>query len=80
MIGFCVGVVSLAIGIDLLSDMADDDDPCDHVYNNIDIPTCRQVSKSRGKSAGSRCYASASARYAACIAGKPIPPLDTWNN
>jgi hypothetical protein len=26
------------------------------------------------------CHASASERYAACLAGRPIPPLNTWNN
>jgi hypothetical protein len=26
----------------------------------------------------SRCYESATARYGACRAGKPLPPLITW--
>jgi hypothetical protein len=34
----------------------------------------------RGASAGAACHASASERYAACLAGRPIPPLNTWNN
>jgi len=38
-IGFCVGVVSLAIGIDLLSDMADDDD----AFCEREIKACRRL-------------------------------------
>ncbi|HSC19360.1 MAG TPA: RHS repeat-associated core domain-containing protein [Rhizomicrobium sp.] len=57
-----------------------DEGQCDHIYYNVDIPTCRQITKDRGKVAGTRCYASASRRYAACLRGEPLPPLDTWNN
>jgi RHS repeat-associated protein len=53
---------------------------CDDIYYNVDIPTCRGVSRTRGAAAGQRCYASAMNRYAACLAGEPMPPLDTWNN
>jgi RHS repeat-associated protein len=53
---------------------------CDHQYYNIDIPVCRAVSRSRGPAAGARCYAAAAQRYAACLRGRPLPPLDTWNN
>ena len=30
---------------------------CDYIYYNIDIPTCRGISRSRGKAAGASCYA-----------------------
>lgn len=56
------------------------EDECDHQYYNVDIPTCRAISKRRGAAAGERCYASAAERYGNCIAGRPMPPLDTWNN
>lgn len=55
---------------------------CERLFK-IDIDTCRQIAKTRGKRAGARCYASANERYAACRRGKPReqwPPLDTWNN
>jgi RHS repeat-associated protein len=57
-----------------------DKEGCDEQYYEIDIPTCRAVSRARGAQAGARCYASAMERYAACLAGRPQPPLDTWNN
>ena len=53
---------------------------CDKQYYEVDIPTCRAISSRRGKAAGVRCYASAAERYAACLSGRPMPPLDTWNN
>lgn len=56
------------------------EDQCDYQYYNVDIPTCRAISRRRGKRAAARCYASAAERYGACIAGRPIPPLDTWSN
>jgi len=40
---------------------------CDDMYE-ADLETCRKL-KSRA------CYAQAAERYAACKAGKPIPPL-----
>jgi len=53
---------------------------CDNMYYNVDIPTCRGIARVRSKQAGQACYASAADRYAACLAGRPIPPLNTWNN
>jgi hypothetical protein len=53
---------------------------CEKQRDEIDIPTCRQISRARGKAAGRRCYASAMERYSACLKGKSLPPLDTWNN
>ena len=55
---------------------------CEQLFK-IDMDTCRQIAKRRGKRAAARCYASANERYAACRRGKPRdqwPPLDTWNN
>lgn len=56
------------------------EEACDKQYYEVDIPTCRAISKSRGKAAGARCYADAADRYAECLKGSPLPPLDTWNN
>lgn len=59
-----------------------DDGECERLLK-IDMDTCRQISKNRGKQAGVRCYKSANERYSACRRGKPEdqwPPLDTWNN
>lgn len=56
---------------------------CDHLYEQVDSPTCRAIERRRGKSAVARCWATASERYAACLRGAPKeqwPPLDTWNN
>ncbi|WP_369944440.1 RHS repeat-associated core domain-containing protein [Xanthomonas medicagonis] len=61
-------------------DNESDDNQCDHQYYNVDTPTCRVISKKRGSTAGARCYASAAERYSACLNGRPMPPLDTWNN
>ena len=47
---------------------------CDDLFWNVDVPTCKAILARRGKRA--------SARYAACLHGRPIselPPLDTWN-
>lgn len=55
---------------------------CDNLYWNIDIPTCRKIQARRGKRAAARCFHSATARYAACLHGRPLdelPPLDTWS-
>lgn len=55
---------------------------CDHLYWNVDIPTCRAIEARRGKRSAARCYHIATARYAACLAGRPLdelPPLDIWN-
>jgi hypothetical protein len=37
--------------------------------------TCNGVTARLGKEAGACCWRSASERYAACIAGRPQPPL-----
>ncbi len=60
-----------------------DETDCYNLHYNIDVPTCKALGNRRGKRAAARCYASANARYSACLAGTPIdklPPLDTWNN
>lgn len=46
----------------------------------IDTSTCNGVTRSRGSVRGAICHASASERYAACLTGKPLPPLAVWNN
>ena len=46
----------------------------------IDTDTCNAITKRRGGAAGAACHASATERYAACLRGKPLPPLNTWNN
>jgi RHS repeat-associated protein len=53
---------------------------CADQYYNVDIPTCRGIGRVRGKQAAAACYASAADRYAACLAGRPLLPLNTWNN
>lgn len=45
-----------------------------------DTKTCNGITRVRGAAAGQRCHASAAQRYAACLRGQPLPPLDTWNN
>ena len=57
----------------------DDDGRCDEMYA-VDTSTCNGISRIRGREAGAACHASASERYGACLAGRPIPPLNTWNN
>jgi uncharacterized protein RhaS with RHS repeats len=52
----------------------------DELYYNVDIPVCKAIARRRGKQAAEKCYASAAQRYGNCIAGRPMPPLDTWNN
>lgn len=51
-----------------------DNDDCDAQYA-ADGRTCNSVTERLGKEAGARCWRSASERYAACIAGRPEPPL-----
>ena len=46
----------------------------------IDTDTCNAITRRRGARAGEACHASATERYAACLRGKPLPPLNTWNN
>lgn len=50
------------------------DDDCDAQYAD-DGRTCNSVTERLGKEAGARCWRSANERYAACIAGRPEPPL-----
>lgn len=60
-----------------------DTENCDsecEALQEADISTCRGIARVRGSRAGAKCYAQASERYAACLAGRPIPPLNTWNN
>jgi uncharacterized protein RhaS with RHS repeats len=56
-----------------------DSDDCDKLYAT-DTSTCNGIARVRGARAGAVCHASASERYAACLAGRQIPPLNTWNN
>jgi RHS repeat-associated protein len=46
----------------------------------IDTDTCNAITRRRGARAGEACHASATERYAACLRGRPLPPLNTWNN
>lgn len=57
----------------------DDEDECENLLAT-DTATCNAITRMRSSVAGARCHASASQRYAACLRGDPIPPLDTWNN
>ena len=78
-IGLCiVGAVILYCGADE-QNCGPDDDRCEELHR-IDTNTCNGITRFRGKRAGAVCHASASERYAACRADKPIPPLNTWNN
>jgi RHS repeat-associated protein len=50
-----------------------------------DTATCRAVATQerrgqRSRGAAARCYESAHQRYANCLTGLPLGPLDTWNN
>jgi RHS repeat-associated protein len=77
-----------AIGLtDLINELTSEEDEedhnekrCDHLYYKVDTPTCNAIAKRRGATAGARCHASASQRYAACLKGQRLPPLDTWGN
>lgn len=51
---------------------------CEAPYAS-DTNTCNGIGRRRGAAAAQRCHASASDRYAACISGKPLPPLNTYN-
>jgi RHS repeat-associated protein len=90
-VGAVVGAAVVAIVIAIVVDppkhtcLDDGDDPdppdppdCEALYAT-DSSTCRAISRLRGAYAGQRCWASAGERYGACIARRPIPPLDTWN-
>lgn len=74
------GVAAILGLAPILSGDTPNDQDCDNLLHNVDIPTCRAVTKRRGAAAGQRSYASAMARYAACRRGDPLPPLDTWDN
>ena len=52
---------------------------CDELLR-IDTDTCNAITRRRGAAAGAACHASASQRYAACLRGNLLPPLNTWNN
>jgi RHS repeat-associated protein len=58
----------------------DKDTQCNRQLYEVDYPTCDAIARVRGAAAYSRCIASAHQRYAACLRGQPLPPLDTWNN
>jgi len=58
---------------------SDDKQHCEELLQ-IDTDTCNAITKRRGRSAGESCHSSATQRYAACLRGKPLPPLNTWNN
>ena len=60
-------------------DCPPDDEECEKLYR-VDTETCNAITKRRGSIAGEACHRSATERYAACLRGKPIPPLNTWNN
>lgn len=63
------------------SEETSDEEQCEHLYWNVDVPTCNQITLSRGREAGGRCHHSAAMRFASCLNGTPIdalPPLDTW--
>ena len=52
---------------------------CNEILD-IDTNTCKGITRKRGKVAGTKCHQSAMERYAACLTGKPLPPLNAWNN
>jgi len=56
-----------------------EEDNCEKLLR-VDTDTCNGVTRSRGGEVGAKCHASATERYAACLRGKPIPPLNTYNN
>jgi RHS repeat-associated protein len=75
----------ITVGAGVIAQMARSDDrdrkaECDHMYYEVDTPTCNAVTRRRGRAAGRRCHDSAAARYSACLRGDQIPPLNVWNN
>lgn len=84
--GVAVGVFGAAVG-STIEDRCTGDatgpplppDPCEQQYAN-DVSVCQAIRRRRGPQAAQRCYSSAAERYSACLAGRPLPPLDTWNN
>ena len=65
--------------VDMCMKSESNDDHCESL-NKIDTKTCNAISRRRGAPAGAACHASASERYAACLRGHSLPPLNTWNN
>jgi RHS repeat-associated protein len=59
--------------------VAPNDNDCDEQFA-IDTATCDGIFRRRGAAAARRCSKSAAERYGNCLAGRPIGPLDTWNN
>ena len=73
----------LGLTLPLKGDTHDNDESCNKLHYDVDIPTCNGIRKNRGKEAGARCFKTANERYAACLKGVPtdqLPPLDIWNN
>jgi RHS repeat-associated protein len=68
-----------AIGNAFCPDDEEDEERCEQLLAT-DTATCNGIARVRGAQAGARCHASATQRYAACLRGQPLPPLDTWNN
>ena len=65
--------------VQAIHDACTNDNHCE-ALQRIDTDTCNAITKRRGARAGAACHASASERYAACLRGRPLPPLNTWNN
>ena len=61
------------------TDEDEEEGECEQLLK-IDTDTCNAITRSRGPAAGAVCHASASQRYASCLRGQPLPPLNTWNN
>jgi RHS repeat-associated protein len=61
-----------------MCDRSDERD-CEEQFE-IDTATCDGIFRRRGAAAARRCTKSAAERYGNCLAGRPIGPLDTWNN
>jgi len=79
--GIAIGITSYVLWSSDNNDCEEDslEEICKNQYD-IDINTCRNVTKRPGKSAGYICYSTAAERFAACLSGRPFPPLDVWNN
>lgn len=82
--GALEGAAILGVGGAIIGSAIEDackpkDDHCEKLYKT-DTDTCNGITRVRGNVAGARCHASASQRFAACLRGQPLPPLDTWNN
>lgn len=66
-------------GMALCPDEKEDKEKCEKLLR-VDTDTCNAITRRRGGRRGAVCHASASDRYAACLRGDPLPPLNTWNN